>query len=369
MGDIRVTTGEEVPLPRAESTRRRRIVILIVLLVLIAIVATGIFIKVDRYTVASGYVTTREYAEVRPPVNGIVSEIKVHTGQNVKAGDLLVQLNNEEEEASLAEAKARHAKLKVELERRKAEMDIDIERRSVDLAEQKRSHKDELEIASLQLQNAQTKLKLTKELVAKGLKAETNLEDDMLTEQLAQVRLSSLKKKDFSVYEKLLSLDKAKYAVEIAAINNELSALADAVRRAEARLRTRQVRAPISGMVIRYEFVIGELIQPSTVIYEIFGGSENTLKLRVNEAHSTKVAEGNKYRARLASYHGIQRHYFRGEVSHLRNVIQVDGNSTYRVAYCTFDAGANEIPPGTTAEARIYYGRSCLWLYLFNIDF
>ena len=368
MGDIRVTTGEEVPLPRAESTRRRRLVILIVVLVVSAIIAAGIVIKVDRYTVASGYVTTREYAEVRPPVNGIVSEIKVHTGQMVKAGDLLVQLNNEEEQASLAEAKARHAKLQVELERRKAEMDIDIERRTVDLSEQQRSHKDELDIASLQLQNAQTKLKLTRELVAKGLKAETNLEDDMLTEQLARVKLSSLQKKDFSVYEKLLTLDKAKYAVEIAAINNELSALADAVRRAEARLRTRQVRAPISGIVVRYEFVIGELLQPSTVIYEIFGGEEDTLKLRVNEAHSTKVAEGNEYRARLASFHGIQRHYFRGKVSYLRNVIQVDGNSTYRVAYCTFSPGNNVIPPGTTAEARIYYGKSCLWLYLFNLD-
>ena len=255
------------------------------------------------------------------------------------------------------------------MERRKAEMDIDIERRAVDLSEQKRRHKDELEIAALQLQNAQTKLKLTKELVEKGLKAETNLEDDMLTEQLARVKLSSLQKKDFSVYEKLLSLDKAKYKVEIDAINNELAALADAVRRAEARLRTRQVRAPISGMVIRYEFVIGELIQPTTVIYEIFGGAQNTLKLRIDEAHSTKVNIGDRYRARLASFHGIKRHYFRGEIAYLRNVIQGDANNNYRVAYCNFDPGEYVIPPGTTAEARIYYGKSCLWLYLFNIDF
>ncbi len=369
MGDIRVTTGEEVPLPRAESNKRRNKILFLVFLGLAAVIATGFLIKVDRYTVASGYVTTREYAEVRPPVNGIVSEIKVKTGDKVKAGDLLVQLNNEEEEATLAEARARHAKLAVDLERRKAEMDIDIERRSVDLAEQKRNHKDELEIAALQLQNAQTKLKLTRELVEKGLKAETNLEDDMLTEQLARVRLTSLQKKDYTVYEKLLKLDRAKYKVEIDARNNELSALADAVRRAEARLRTRQVRAPISGVVVRYEFVIGELLQPSTVIYEIFGGEQDTLKLRVDEKHATKVAEGQKYRARLASFKGIQRHYFRGEVAALRNVIQMDGNSTYRVAYCTFSPGEYVIPPGTTAEARIYYGKSCLWLYLFNLDF
>lgn len=369
MGDIRVTTGEAAPLPRAESIKRRNTIIFICILIIGAIISAGFLIKVDRYTVASGYVTTREYAEVRPPVNGIVSDIKVHTGAKVEAGDLLVQLNCEEEEATLAEAKARQAKLAVELERRKAEMDIDLERRTVDLNEQKRNHKDELDIAQLQLQNSQTKLKLTKELVAKGLKAATNLEDDMLTEQLARVKLTSLQKKDYSVYEKLIELDKQKYKVELDAIQNELSALADAVRRAEARLRTRQVRAPISGVVVRYEFVIGELLQPNTVIYEIFGGAEDTMKLRVSERHSTKVAVGQKYRARLSSLKGIQRNYFRGEVAYLRHVIQMDGNSTYRVAYCTFDPGQHEIPPGTTAEARIYYGKSCLWLYLLNLDF
>jgi len=52
----------------------------------------------------------------------------------------------------------------------------------------------------------------------------------------------------------------------------------------------------------------------------------------------------------------------------MRNVIQAQGSEKYRVAYCTFDSGDREIPPGTNAEARIYYGRSCFWLYVLNSD-
>lgn len=369
MGDLRTTIGEKMPLPKRDARRKKILYSLLTLLVITAIVATGMVIKVDRYTVASGYVTTEDYAEVRPPVTGVVSKILVTSGAKVEAGQLLVQLNSEEEEASLAEAKARYSKLEVELERRQAEMNIDLERRRVDLTEQQRMHLDNIAIAKLQLQNAQTKLKLTRELVEKGLKAASNLEDDQLKEQLAQVTLNSLQQKDFLVYEELLRRDREKYNSELVAIRNEMNALADAVRRAEARLRTRQVRAPISGVVVRYEFVIGELLQPTTVIYEIFGGDQQTLKLRINERYSTKVAEGQRYRARLSSYRGISRTYFRGKIEYLRSVIQADGESTYRVAYCSFDSGERVIPPGTTAEARIYYGKSSLWFYLFNLDF
>ncbi|MDD3954299.1 MAG: biotin/lipoyl-binding protein [Lentisphaeria bacterium] len=368
MGDLRITTGEELPLGKKQARKRRNMIFLVMFLLLAAIVTAGSLIKLDRYTVAAGYVTTEDYAEVRPPVTGIVSKILVSSGKVVQAGEVLVQLNSEEEEALLAETKARVSKLQTEVERRKAEMAIDLERRGVDLMEQQRAHKDNISIAELQLQNAQTRLKLTSELVARGLKAANNLEDDRLKEQLAKVTLTSLQNKDFTIYEELLKRDRSKYDQEIAALANELRALEDAVRRVEARLQTRLIRAPISGMVVRYEFVVGELLTPTSVIYEIFGGDKQVLKLRISERHAIKVGVGQPYRARLAPYKGLIRNYFWGEVEYLRNVIQNDGKTNYRMAYCSFDPGEHSIPPGTTAEARIYYGKSSLWLYIFNVD-
>ena len=371
MGDFRMTSGEGLPATPAERRRRSWRRWLTVCVLVGGVVAAGFLVKMERYTLATGYVTTEEYAEVRSPVTGIVSRILVHTGEVVEAGQVLVELNSAEEEATLSETRARVSKLKTEMERRQAEMAIDLERRGVDLAEQKRDHAAQLEVAELELQNMQSKLKLTRELVAKELKAASELEDVQLQEKLAEVRLATLKQKNFRAYEELLERDKAKYAREMDALAEELAALEDSVRRVEARLELRKIRAPIAGQVVRYEFVVGELLQPTYAIYEIFGGGQNVLKLRVDERYATRVRPGQHYRARLTSVGGalpLQRVYFYGTVEYLRNVIQAEGKSTYRMAYCTFDAGDYTLPPGTTAEARIYYDRTSFWSYLFNLD-
>ncbi len=368
MGDYRRTTGEPLPLTPSEQTRRKWKWFLGTIVVLALIFAVGAVIPIRRYAKATGYVTTREYAEVRPPVTGIVSKILVSSGETVTAGQVLVELNSAEEEALLSETRARVSKLKTEIQRRQAEMAIDLERRRVELSEQQRLHSDQLQIAELELENARAKLQLTKEMVAKGLKAATNLEDDQLKEKLAQVNLRAIQNKDFKIYEELLKRDRAKYDQELMALQDELLALEDAVKRVAARLELRKIRAPIAGQVVRYEFVVGELLQPTGVIYEIFGGDELVLKLRVDERHATRIAVGHPYRARLTSVRGFWNIYFRGEVAALRNVIQADGQNTYRTAYCDFKPGEYTIPPGTTAEARIYYARSSFWSYLLNLE-
>jgi multidrug resistance efflux pump len=331
-------------------------------------VYAGIAVKVDRYVMASGYVTTREYAEVRPALAGAVAEILVSSGSLVQKGDVLVRLDAEEERATCEEAKRRVQKMEVELNRRRTEVETTLERSRLGIEEQKRNHKDAIEIARLQLRDAQTKLERTKELVERGLKAGSALEDDKLKEELVQTQLASLLSRDLTLYEALVERDRAAYTTELRAMEEELNALNDAVRRTEARLRAKEIRAPIAGQVLRYEFVIGELVRPETVLYEIFGGNELVLKLRVAERHAARVAVGQRYRAVLPPYSGLQKTYFHGTIELLRNVIQAEGQTTYRVAYCSFDPKDYTVQPGTTAEARLYYGRSCLWFYLLNID-
>jgi HlyD family secretion protein len=369
MGDFRTTEGEG--LPETASQRRRRLWGFLAKLLLgaFAVALVGFLIPVKRYATASGYVTTQEYAEVRSPVTGIVKKICVSSGETVEAGQVLVELNCAEEEAALSEANARVSRLRSERERRQAEMEIDLSRRGVELEEKKRTHQDDLRVAELELANAESRLSLAKDLLEKGLKSQREVDDLSLQRELCQVRLDALRRKDFKVYEDLLERDREKYGVEIRAIDEELSALEESVRQVQARIEIRQIRAPIAGQVVRYEFVEGELLEPSYVIYEIFGGSEQVLKLRVDERYATRLAVGQPYRARLASYNGsVQRIFFRGTIEHLRDVVQNDGKSAYRMAYCSFDPGEYPIQPGTTAEARIYYARSSFWSFLLNLE-
>ncbi|NLG13583.1 MAG: biotin/lipoyl-binding protein [Lentisphaerae bacterium] len=367
MGVIRTTQGEQPPLPVVEQRSRRRRFLLIAFLVIAVVTTVGFMINIPRYTLASGYVTTREWAEVRPPVSGIVKSILVKTGADVKAGDILVELNAEVEEANLSEAQTVLQRLKANRERRKAEMAIDIDRRTVTLNEEKRLNQENIAKAELELSTAQTNLKLTRELVEKGLKAASNLENDSAKEKLAQLNLKILKEKDFTPFEQLIAKDAEKYVTELTANQKEIEAQIERIKRLEAVIETRKIRAPIDGNVVRYTFVPGELLQPSSVIYEIFDGAPQ-LKLRVQERYASRVAVGQDYRAEVSSHKGIRNFYFYGKVEYLRNVIQADGATTYRVAYCSFDPKGFDITMGTTCEARIYYGKSAFWFYLFGLD-
>jgi len=309
------------------------------------VMAAGTLGRVDRHVLASGYVTTEDYAEVRPAIQGMVAKILVHTDQEVRAGDILVQLDDSEEQALWAEAVSRARKVEAELSRREAQ-----------IAEEKQQRKNEMVMAKLRLHHASARLELTRELSEKGLASARALEDEELKEKLARVNLEGLRARDETLFEK-----------ELAVLRQELAACRNTVTRTEVRVRARQIRAPISGNAIRYGFVAGELVRPDTVLYEIFGNKRAILKLRVAERYATLIAPGQPYRAQLRPYKGLRRVWFTGKVEELRDVIEAENQRTYRIAICSFDGKGLEVPPGTTAEARIRVGRSAFWMNLFQL--
>ncbi len=342
MGDFRTTTGEALPLPKAKLKARLRMGFLIFLLLGVSLLTVGFMVEIDRYVTATGFVTTEEYAEVRPPASGKVAAILVDSGQLVKAGEMIVQLDCSQEEAALEEAKAALRKTEAEAARRR-----------IEIAENKRQLGESIIVLALRLENLAVKLVRNQELFAKGLVPGSKIEDLELEKKLSQAELTSLKNRDTSLFDR-----------ELEVLDREVEARRDSVRTAELRVRNREVRAPIAGQVLRYEFVIGELVRPETVLVEIFGGQRKIMKLKVAERFATIVAPGQRYTTILAPYRGANEIIFEGRLEALRNVIQGDGQKTYRVAYCSFEPGSVKVPPGTTGEARIYYGRSNLWLYL-----
>jgi len=345
MGDFRVTSANNLP-PTPKERRLRRVRFLVAIIIGASLILlAGFVIPVKQRVLATGYVTTDQYAEIRPPLVGTVKQIYAQSGARVKQGDVLLQLDSSEEQAILEEAKSRMQKAEDELVRREAE-----------IMEEKKRLSEDIVVAHLRLSNAVSRLARSSELVEKKYVSEAALEDDVLKEKMARAELGALTNKDLSVYDN-----------QIIILRRELEARHDAVELADINVRAKEIRSPISGQALRYEFVIGELVRPETILYEIFGGDRLILKLRVPEQHATRVAVGNRYSALLMSYRGLKDVYFEGKVELLRNVIQSEGQQTYRVAFCSFDPQNYKVPPGTTAEARIYYGKTCLWFFLLGL--
>jgi multidrug resistance efflux pump len=305
----------------------------------------GFVIRVPRVVLATGYVTTEEYAEVRTTVAGIVREIRAQSGDQVEHGALLAQLDDSEQRADVEEARSMLGKAEAELARGRAQ-----------IVQQKRELEDRIEIAVLREKNAQTKLGRAEELCSRGLAAAAAVEDIRLQHAMARAELEALRKRDLSLFDK-----------ELAVRQHEVDGRREHVARGLVLVRQREIRSPLAGEVVRHDFVAGELVQPDMTLYEIFGGKKRVLKLRIDERHATQVAPGHPYRARLTSYGGLQNLWFEGAVESLRGIIQLEGQKTYRTAYCRFDAMGYNVPPGATAEARITTGRIPLWIYLLGL--
>lgn len=309
------------------------------------ILLAGFIIPVNQYVRALGYVTSDQYAEIRSSHAGRVEKIIVQSGAHVKEGDLLLQLDASEALAVLDESKSRAQKAEAELVRRETE-----------IMEEKRRLAEDIAVANLRLSNVVNRLERSRELFNKQFVTAAALEDDQLKVQLTMAELGTLTNKDLSVYDD-----------QIHVLRQELEARHDAMEGAEVTVRAREIRAPLAGQILRYEFVVGEMVMPETILFEIFGGDRLILKLRIPEQHATRVEVGNHYSAKLSSYRGLKGIYFEGTVERLRNVIQSEGQQTYRVVFCSFDPQNYNVPPGTTAEAKIYCGKTCLWFFLFNV--
>ncbi|MDD5705132.1 MAG: HlyD family efflux transporter periplasmic adaptor subunit [Kiritimatiellae bacterium] len=346
MSDYRSTKGEKPPATGRERRSLRVRVFLTVSLGSVLILAAGHWIRLNRRVPASGYVTTSDYAEVRAPVAGQVTRIAVSSGAQVKQGDLLVQLEDAAERALLAEAES-------ELQRSQAELAL----REAELAEERRDRACRVAAAALSLEHARKRLETTRQLSEKGLASGRDLMDDTYRVQLAEAEHQRLQAYDATLGER-----------QIAVLRQTAAARQEAVARARANLAARAILAPAAGRLLRHTFYVGEVVRPEMVLYEVFGGDELILKLRVPERYATRVATNQQVRAQLRSEKTLLlRHWLYGHVAAVRDAIQSDGQQTYRVIYCPFDPRGLEVPPGTTADAQVRVGRASIWQILFDL--
>lgn len=346
MSDYRTTDGVPPPSTRQERRRRRLRAVLLALALLAALVAAAVLVPVPRIIHASGYVTHEEYAEVRAPLNGTIAVIVANSGADVARGDLLVKLVDSAERAILAEAADQLRKAEAELAYAEAEV-----------ADARLKRRQAVRTAQLKLKHAGARLKIMDELNEEGLASRRDYDDERLNEQLARIELDGLLARDGMLPEKRLAV-----------LDAEVRARRNAVALARSRVEACEIRAPLSGRATRYEFVVGELVKPDRVLYEVFGGRKQILVLRIPARYATLVQAGQRGEVELESYRGMEHMEFKGRIEYLRDVVRTEADGNYRVAHADLDMAGRLVPSGTTAEAAIRIGTMPLWRFVTGLD-
>ena len=221
--------------------------------------------------VASGRIISPQRVTVALQGSGRVQRVAVAEGQLVKAGQLLIELDNSDSRASLAQADATTAQAQAKL------------RQLVELGQpQAVQALAQAQATALQARKA---LDRNRDLVARGFVSQAAVDDtqravDVAASQVASAQ-AQVKNNAAGGSETLL----AQAALSQAQAGQQL---------ARAKLDQGQVLAPSSGVLISRSVEVGDIVQPGKALMVLAGSGQAQILIQIDEKNLSKIALGQK---------------------------------------------------------------------------
>ncbi len=241
--------------------------------------------------VASGRIMTPQRVSVGAVVTGRVMRIPVREGQAVKRGDILMELVDNDERASVAQARAAVAQAEAKVRQ--------LRELGLPAAEQG------LVQAQANLTQARRQYERTRELKAKGFVSQAALDDaqrnlDVADSQLRaaqlQVQSNSPAGSDFALAQTALAQARASLGV------------------AQARLDETIIRAPVDGTLIARAVEPGNVVQPGKELMALAPSGETQIVVQIDEKNLAQLKLGQKA---LGSADAFPRERFAAELVYI----------------------------------------------------
>ncbi|MEY3551279.1 MAG: hypothetical protein RL520_1947 [Pseudomonadota bacterium] len=402
-------------LPRRHDTYMVSVLVLLML----GLLLWAAWAPIDKIVRAQGRIITASKSQVVQHLEGgIVSEILVHEGQKVQAGQTLMRLSDVNANSNLSQGKSRLQSLKATQARLRAEaqggsslqFDDDIpvsmqmleknafeERQSrirseqAALQQQINQRQAELKEAQARSQSLSTELNIAKQqttmvenLLKKGAASQMEwLEAQSRTERLNTQfrdvvntipRLMSAQAESAARINESQSRFRAEARTELNQVSAEISRIQAGIRADSDRVSRTEVRAPSTGFVNRLMFnTIGGVVKPGEAVLEITP-SEGPLAVeaRVRPDDRASLRAGLSTRVMLGAYDYTVYGALQGEVVEVSSDTLPDENGQryYRVVVETKPAqgplAQEVILPGMTASADVIVGKRSVLSYLLS---
>lgn len=229
--------------------------------------------------VASGKVRSPQRVELASQISGRVTQVAVREGQIVAAGDLLIQLDDAEWRAAVAQAAATLAQSATRLGQ--------MRQLAQPLAEQAERQ------AEVNLAQARQHFARTRDLAAKGFYSQTQLDDaqrnlDVADSQWRTAQLQSRSNRaggsDFRLAEAGVEQARASLAL------------------AEARLGYARIAAPLAGTVLTRTVEPGHMAQPGKLLLTLSPAGDTELLAQIDEKNLGLLKLGQPAQASADAY-------------------------------------------------------------------
>lgn len=237
--------------------------------------------ELRQAVVASGRVRTPQRVEVASQITGRVTAVAVREGDAVTAGQVLLQLDAAEWQASVAQARASLDQAESRLRQ--------IGEASLPLAEQT------LRQAEANARQAERQNQRVGELVAKGFYSPAQLDDaqrarDVAASQFqaAQIQVANNRQGGSEVRVARSNVDQAGAALAVA----------------EARLAYATLRAPVAGRVLTRNVEPGDTAQPGKALLTLAPDGETELTAQIDEKNFGLLTLGQSAQVSADAYPG-----------------------------------------------------------------
>lgn len=233
--------------------------------------------------VASGRVQAPHRVELGTPLTGTVSRVAVVEGQQVRAGELLVELESAEQRAAFAQADLLQHQAALKLRQ--------IEELQKPLAEQA------LRQAQANFDSVARQRQRSRDLFEQGFVGQIAVDEAWRAWEVADASLRSARQQLHSMRATGSEYGLAQLA---------LAQARAAVQAAQARLAQTRIKAPTDGLVIRREVEPGTVVQAGRVLLMLAPQGATELVLQVDERNLHLLKPGQRALASPDAYPEMQ---------------------------------------------------------------
>jgi HlyD family secretion protein len=261
------------------------------------VVATTVASRTDheQHVFASGRVRVVTRMQLSAPISGRAVAVRVVEGERVRAGDLLVQLDDAEARAAVSQAKAAvgQASGRVEqLRRVGAILTTEASRQTV-----------------TNLARAEAELARVEQLAATGIVARVNLDEARRSVEIAKAQKNAAEAQRTATAPR--GVDSS---IALSALAESQAELAGAM----ARLEQTRLVAPADGTILLRTVEPGYTVQPGSTLLEMAADGETQLVIEPDERNLAWIRLGQKARASADAY---PQQIFDAEVSYIAPAI------------------------------------------------
>ncbi len=221
--------------------------------------------------VASGRVVSPQRVTVALQGSGRVLRVAVTEGQTVLRGQLLIELDNSDARASLAQASATVAQAQARL-RQLRELNQPLATQALAQAQ----------ATALQ---ARTVLARNRDLVAQGFISQAALDDAQRAADVASSQVASAQAQAQSNTQSGSDTALAQAALAQAVAGQQL---------ASVKLAQGQVLAPSSGVLISRDVEVGDIVQPGKALMVLASAGQTQVLVQIDEKNLSKIALGQQ---------------------------------------------------------------------------